>query len=104
MMMGTEHKERHGKHSHNEELLMVDGSGGWNQFEATFKFTHPDKTGATKIRYYAGGAGVYDTPQDVMKAVCKETHWTYVAGHVRSTGQATEQICKTPGPSPVDVW
>src|SRR4029079_14968071 len=32
LIMGTEHEEGHGKHSHNEELLMIDGSGGWNQF------------------------------------------------------------------------
>jgi hypothetical protein len=104
LIMGTEHEEGHGKHSHNEELLMIDGSGGWNQFEACFKFTHPDNSGKMKSRYYAGGAGVYDTPQEVMKSVCKETHWTYVAGHLQSTGQATETICKDPGPSPVDVW
>jgi hypothetical protein len=104
MILGTEHEEQHGQKHDSEELLMIDGGGGWNQFEATFKFTHPDKTGKMTSRYYAGGAGVYDTPEAVMKDVCKETHWTYVAGRLQSTGQATERICKDPGPSPVDKW
>jgi hypothetical protein len=104
MVMGTEHSDRHAKLSDSEELLLVDRSDGWNQYEACFKFAHPDKAGKTKTRYYAGGAGVHDTAHAVMQTVCQKTHWTYVSGRLVSTGQASETICKDPGPSPVDIW
>jgi hypothetical protein len=103
LVTGSAHEGLHDKLEDNESMLLVDGSGGWNQFEACFKFTHPDKAGKSKSRYYAGGAGVHDTKEAVMKSVCQKTHWTYVSGHTGS-GQAAETICSNPGPSPVDVW
>lgn len=77
----------------NEEILLVDNQGGWNNFEACFKFKN---SGITK--YYAGGAGTYNTAQQVMEAVCDKTHWTY------ETGPNVWSICVTPGPSPIDNW
>jgi hypothetical protein len=103
MVLGTEHTERHGKHSDTEQLLMIDGSGGWNQYEACFKFTHPE-SGTMKTRFYAGGAGVHDTAQQVMKSVCQKTEWTYATTPPNDAGQSGERICKDPGPSPVEVW
>jgi hypothetical protein len=88
----------HGSPNPNEEMLLVDFNGGWNNFEACYKFTHPDTGGAAKTRYYAGGADVYDTAQEVMKSVCKVTHWTF-EGAVGGWS-----ICTAPGPSPVDQW
>lgn len=82
----------------NEEILLVDFSGGWNNYEACYKFTHPDTSGALTTRYYAGGAGIYDTAQEVMEAVCKETHWTF------ESSPGSWSMCATPGPSPVDKW
>lgn len=88
----------HNKLNPNEEILLVDMSKGWNNFEACYKFTHPDTTGSMKTRYYAGGASIYDTPQEVMESVCSETHWTF------ESSLGGWSICTTPGPSPVDVW
>ena len=82
----------------NEKILLVDKNGGWNNFEACYKFTHPDTTGTMKTRYYAGGAHDYDTAHEVMRSVCKETHWVFEA----SPGGWS--ICTTPGPSAIDVW
>jgi hypothetical protein len=82
----------------NEEVLMRDYSGGPNNYEACYKFTHPDTSGALKTRYYAGGADIYDTAEDVMKAVCKETHWVF------ETAPGDWSICTNPGPSPIDKW
>jgi hypothetical protein len=82
----------------NEEILLVDFSGGWNNFEACFKFTHPDSSGTAKTRYYAGGAGIYDTKEAVMKAVCQRTEWTWEG----SPGGWS--ICTSPGPSPAEKW
>jgi hypothetical protein len=104
LVMGDEHEGRHDVNRDTEELLLVDRSGGWNQYEACFKFTHPDKAGKMKTRYYAGGAGIHDTAHDVMKSVCQKTHWTYVTGHLGSGEQVKESICHKPGPSPVDLW
>ena len=88
----------HGAHNPNEEVLLVDHSGGWNNFEACFKFTHQNRPSKPNTRYYAGGASDYDTAQDVMKAVCKVTHWTFAGGG------GGWSICATPGPSPIDTW
>jgi hypothetical protein len=35
---------------------------GWNNFEACLKFTHGT------VKYYGGGAGIYDTPNEVLRA------------------------------------
>jgi len=88
----------HNDFNPNEEILLVDGRGGWNNFEACFKFTHPDSSNAMKTRYYAGGADDYDTAQEVMENVCDETHWTY-----QGAGGGWAK-CVTPGPSPIDDW
>jgi len=82
----------------NEELLLEDFNGGWNNFEACFKFTHPDSSGTSTTRYYAGGADIYDTAPEVMNSVCRVTHWTF-----EGSGGGWS-ICTTPGPSPVDQW
>jgi len=81
-----------------EKVLLVDRSGGWNNFEACYRFTHPDTTGAMKTRYYAGGALDYDTAQQVMKSVCKESHWVF------ESSAGAWSICAMPGPTPIDVW
>jgi hypothetical protein len=104
MITGDGHAGRHDVDRDHEELLLVDLGGGWNQYEACFKFAHPDKAGNMKTRYYAGGAEVHDTAHDVMKSVCKMTHWTYVTDYRDSGGKLGENICHNPGPSPVDVW
>jgi hypothetical protein len=88
----------HGSVNPNEEILLVDGNGGWNNYEACYKFTHPDAGGAMKTRYYAGGADDYDTAQEVMQNVCSRTEWTF-----EGSGGGWS-ICTTPGPSPIDVW
>jgi hypothetical protein len=88
----------HGSFNSNEEILLVDKNGGWNNYEACYKFTHADTTGAMKTRYYAGGANDYDTAQQVMQSVCKETQWTF-----EGSGGGWS-ICTSPGPSPIDVW
>jgi hypothetical protein len=83
-----------------EELMLVDNHFGWNAYEACFKFTHPDSAGKEKTRYYAGGAGVYDTAQEVMKDVCRETHWIF---RVKKSSRPV-RICENPGPSPAEKW
>lgn len=88
----------HNRLNPKEELLLVDGNGGWNNFEACYKFTHPDTTGAMTSKYYAGGADIYDTKEDVMRSVCSKTHWTF------ESAPGGWDICKAPGPSPVDTW
>ncbi len=57
-----------------------------------------------KTRYYAGGAEVYNTAEEVMKSVCKTTHWTYITDLRDVGGRIGENICYNPGPSPVDKW
>ncbi len=42
-ILGEGHEGRHDRDRDTELLLMVDGGNGWNQYEACFKFTHPDK-------------------------------------------------------------
>lgn len=76
----------------HEEVLLVDGSGGWNNFEACYKY---QQGGTTK--YYAGGAGIESTKQQVMESVCQRTDWTYKA-------LGGWSVCTNPGPSPIDTW
>lgn len=86
----------HGK----EELIMVDNHDGWNAYEACYKLTHPDPAGNMKTQYYAGGAKVYDTPEQVMKDVCKESRWIY---RVEKSRDPVRE-CTKPGPSPAEKW
>lgn len=71
-----------------EDVLMVDGGGGWNNFEACYKYA----CGGT-LKYYAGGADIYATKEAVMNSVCSRTDWVFKAS---STGWS---ICTVPGPS-----
>jgi hypothetical protein len=72
-----------------EKIALIDGSGGWNNYEACYKFDS---------KYYAGGADIYNTAQEVMEAVCQRTEWTY------QTSYFGWSICTTPGPSPIERW
>lgn len=83
-----------------EELIMMDDNDGWNAYEACYKFTHPDTAGNMKTKYYAGGAGVYDTPGQVMKDVCKESRWIF---RVKGSRDPVRE-CTKPGPSPAERW
>lgn len=94
----TGSSKSHKDHNPNEEIVLVDFNGGWNNFEACYKFTHPDSSGTSKTRYYAGGADIYDTAPEVMSSVCQVTHWTF-----EGSGGGWS-ICTSPGPSPVDLW
>jgi hypothetical protein len=87
-------------HGNTEFLMFVDTHGGWNRYEACYKFTHPDKAGKMLTRYYAGGAGVYDTKEAVMKDVCKETQWIWEVPRSKDP----VRICKNPGPYPAEKW
>jgi hypothetical protein len=88
-----------------EVMLLMDRSHGWNAYEACFKFTHPDKAGNMKTRYYAGGALIYDSPRHCMENICLRTHWTFMTDFTEYGAKAPgENICWNPGPSPVDIW
>jgi hypothetical protein len=95
-----EYQRWHGSPVPTEDLMLVDNNGGWNRYEACYKFTHPDKAGKMLTRYYAGGAGIYDTKEEVMKAVCKETQWIF---HVPKSYDPV-RLCVNPGPSPAEKW
>jgi hypothetical protein len=90
---GTEHGKYHG----TEYVAMIDhattGSGtwlpGWNNYEATFRFT--DKSGTTK--YYGGGGPIKATPTLVLNDVCSLVSWCYAV----STGKVNT-VCHPPGP------
>lgn|ERR1039457_2856821 len=88
----------HNSFNPNEKIALLDFSQGWNNYEACFKFTHPDSTGTSKTRYYAGGADIYDSKEEVMKAVCQRTEWVW------QSSQNGWSNCKDPGPSPAEVW
>ena len=90
----------HGGLVPNEDLMLVDNNGGWNRYEACYKFTHPDKAGKMLTRYYAGGASIYNTKEEVMKAVCKQTLWIF---H-RPKEHDPVKGCETPGPYPAEQW
>ncbi len=77
------------------ELLGFRDNGtnpGDNNFESCFKYTSDSLT-----IYYAGGAGIYTTAQQVMNAVC---HWTFW-GYTTAVGY---DYCTNPGPFHVDDW
>jgi hypothetical protein len=88
------HGEYHA-HGSTESLIFVDNKGGENRYEACYKFTHNKLT-----RYYAGGAGVYGTKEEVMKDVCKETKWIYNT----TSRREPVRVCENPGPNPAEKW
>ncbi len=90
----------HGSDVPKEDLMLVDNNGGWNRYEACYKFTHPDKAGKMLTRYYAGGAAIYNTKEEVMKAVCKQTQWIF---HVPKSHDPV-RVCENPGPFPAESW
>ena len=97
-------KHIHGTDRPVEKLVFLDGHMVWNNYEACFKFEHPDRTGRMKTRYYAGGAKAYDTAVQVMANVCSLTQWTYYFDMRDVNMGAGENICNDPGPYPVDRW
>jgi hypothetical protein len=84
-----------------EVMGFADMQGGVNHFEACFKFTAPAGT-----KYYAGGAGIYNTSQEVMNAICDKTFWLYLVGFVITpTGVVPQHdYCTSPGPNPAEDW
>jgi hypothetical protein len=78
-----------------EELTYIDNGGGWNAYEACYELDHKGK-----VRYYAGGAGIYEKPEQVMKAVCTKTIWIFR----RPKSHQPIHECTRPGPYPAEVW
>ena len=86
---------QHHKYSPAEWVAMVDhattGTGqwvpGWNNYEATFRFTD---SGVTK--YYGGGGPIENSPVEVLDKVCAVVTWCY------STSISGRTFCNPPGP------
>jgi hypothetical protein len=80
---------------HTEELTYIDNAGGWNAYEACYELNHKGK-----VRYYAGGAEIYETPEQVMADVCTKTIWIFR----RPKSHRPIHECTRPGPYPAEVW
>lgn len=78
-----------------EKLTWQDGNGGWNNWEACYKYR---VDAGEPYRWYAAGTGgdpPYNSVQAVMNAYARKTRWRYCDANWNSI-----DTCTSPGPYP----
>lgn len=94
----AEHGATHHDENNSEKLTFQDGAGGWNNWEACYKYR---QTANDPWIWYAAGTGgkSYTSVQAVMNDICSKTRWRYCTAGWQSLG-----TCEDPGPYPEATW
>ena len=94
----TAHGATHHDENNSEKLTFKDKAGGWNNWEACYKYR---QTANDPWIWYAAGTGgkSYASVQAVMNDICSQTRWRYCTAGWQSLG-----TCEDPGPYPEATW